>query len=89
MMSLGWQFQKLIALQQIAWQPQFILAHQEIEVSDSLLRGDRFNLLNSPFQLWLVNFKSSSELTISNCFPDDNYRRRATGYKYRLYNCNL
>ena len=89
MMSLGWQFQKSIAQQQIAWQPQFFLAHQEIEVSDSLLRGDRFNLLNSPFQLWLVNFKSSSELTIPNCFPDDNYQRRATGYKYRLYNCNL
>ena len=89
MMSLGWQFQKSIAQQQIAWQPQFFLAHRDIKIPDSSLIGDRLNLLNSPFQLWLVNFKSSSELTIPNCFPDDNYQRRATGYKYRLYNCNL
>ena len=87
-MSLGWQFQKLIAQQQISWQPQFFLAHREIATSDGFI-SDLFQLINRPFQLWLVNFSSASELTIPNCLPDNNYRRRATGYKYRLYNCNL
>ena len=87
-MSLGWQFQKSIAQQQIAWQPQFFLAHQTTASNEPILISN-FKLMSRPFQLWLVNFKSSSELVIPNCLPDDNYRRRATGYKYRLYNCNL
>ena len=88
MMSLGWQFQKLIAQQQIAWQPQFFLAHQTTASNEPIFISN-FKLMTRPFQLWLVNFKSSSELVIPDCFPDDNYQRRATGYKYRLYNCNL
>lgn len=89
MMSLGWQFQELIAQQQIAWQPQFFLAHQDRVTFDSSLIADNLKSITQPFQLWLVNFKSSSKPTISNCLPDANYSRRATGYKYRLYNCNL
>lgn len=89
MMSLGWQFQKLIAQRQIAWQPQFILAHQDIEVSNSSIINNSLKLINSPFQLWLVNLKSSSEIVIPDCIADENFQRRATGYKYRLYNCNL
>ena len=97
-MSLGWQFQTLIAQQRIAWQPQFFLAHQDRKTLDSSIisdraaprrERDRLKKIDSPFQLWSINFKSTSELIIPNCLPDENYSRRATGYKYRLYNCNL
>ncbi|VEP12757.1 conserved membrane hypothetical protein [Hyella patelloides LEGE 07179] len=89
MMSLGWQFQELINQQQIAWQPQFFLAHQEIATTDYPFLSEHLNSITHPFQLWLVNFSPTPELANSRCIPDQNYQRRATGYKYRLYSCNL
>lgn len=87
MMSLGWQFQELIKQQQIDWQPQFFLAHQGEINSDQILINN-LTSLTRPFQLWLVNFTPTPKLT-NNCISDENYQRRATGYKYTLYNCNL
>ena len=89
MMSLGWQFQKLIEQKKIAWQPQFLLSHQKVTVSDNSFLNDNINSIQNPYQLWLVNFSSTPDLTSSSCKIDENDWRRATGYKYRLYTCNL
>ena len=88
LMSLGWQFQKLIARKEIAWQPQFLLSHQGITVSNHSPLIGNLNSIQNPYQLWLVNFSPTPDLSNSSCI-DENYQRRATGYKYRLYTCNL
>jgi uncharacterized membrane protein len=89
MMSLAWQFQELMKQKKITWQPQFLLAHQEQKSPANSVLNLNLNSLARPFQLWLVNFSPTPKLANPNCIPNENYQRRATGYKYRLYNCNL
>jgi uncharacterized membrane protein len=89
MMSLAWQFQELIKQQQINWQPHFLLAHYREKPSANSILNLNLSSFKTPFQLWLVNFSPTPKLANSNCISDENYQRRATGYKYRLYNCNL
>lgn len=88
-MSLAWQFQELIKQKKITWQPQFLLAHHATKPEDNYTLKLNLNAIARPFQLWLVNFSPTPQLTDASCIPDENYQRRATGYKYRLYNCNL
>ena len=90
LMSLGWQFQQLINQQKIDWQPQFILDHQTTDTSSESQLKQNLLSVDKPFQLWSINYVSSSPLTIpAGCLSVPDYRGRATGYKYRLYECNL
>jgi uncharacterized membrane protein len=89
MMSLAWQFQELIKQQKINWQPHFLLAHYPEKLPANSVLNLNLSSLKRPFQLWLVNFSPTPKLANFNCILDENYQRRVTGYKYRLYNCNL
>ena len=90
MMSIAWQFQELLKQDKLTFQPQFLLAHQEGEaesMSDRILQ-EIISSLSRPFQLWLVNF-SASGLSEQNCLEDDQDKGRVTGYKYKLYHCEV
>lgn len=89
LMSLGWQFQKLIDQKQIDWQPSFFLDRQEIDSFDSFSLSNYLQSIDKPFQLWLINYSSSSKTKLPGCLANRDYHRRATGYKYRLYNCSV
>ncbi|WP_156114073.1 hypothetical protein [Myxosarcina sp. GI1] len=84
MMSIGWQFQKLLDREQIDWQPQFLLAHRET-ANAALERA--IVAMPRPFQLWLVNFSEAREIAARKCIDRDE-QYRATGYRYQLYQCN-
>jgi uncharacterized membrane protein len=88
-MSLAWQFQELIKQKKITWQPQFLLAHQATIPQNNFTLELNLNSIARPFQLWLVNFSPTPNLNNPHCIADENYQRRDTGYKYRLYMCSL
>ena len=87
LLSLAWQFNKLIKNKEINWQPLFLLDNHQAKkksrsVSKSLVSLER------PFQLWLINYTDDDEPKIKNCIANPNFIRRDTGYKYRLNQCN-
>ena len=84
LMSLGWQFKQAIDRREISWQPQFLLLNSDLKIS----LQEQIQQIEKPFQLWLINFSPSPDLSNTSCKPNPNYQRRTTGYKYRLYDCN-
>jgi uncharacterized membrane protein len=89
MMSLAWQFQEKIVNKTSNLQPQFLLAHNEINNPETAIDSLKNNLdrLNRPFQLWLVNFSAIEDLNVPNCSTDDRFKGKVTGYRYRMYFC--
>ena len=93
LMSLGWQFQKLVEQQEINWQPQFLLARDNNDATMTKYFKHQVKQLKQeleqPFQFWLINFSPDPDLSSTDCLPNKTYSGRETGYKYRLYECNI
>ncbi|MDJ0687127.1 MAG: hypothetical protein QNJ41_01320 [Xenococcaceae cyanobacterium MO_188.B32] len=89
MMSLAWQFQKLLNQDKLNFQPQFLLAHNDREdrlVATQVLYK-QLSKMPRPFQLWVVNFSAPIQLETQNCTTQEEHEYRATGYRYRMYSC--
>ena len=89
MMGLAWQFQQLLQKDKLNFKPQFLLAHNDRE-DESVATQVLYKALNKmprPFQLWVVNFSAPIQLETQNCTTQDEHKRKAKGYRYRLYSC--
>ena len=86
MMGLAWQLRQFIDLK-----PQFLLAHADMgdEQKATQILIDAISDIPRPFQLWLVNFSPSENIKDQGCETKDAEPRKAKGYRYRLYNCNI
>ena len=84
MMSLAWQLQQFFDLK-----PQFLLAHSDLENEQKATQIliDAISKIPRPFQLWLVNFSPSEDLKSQSCTTEDKKKRKASGYRYKLYTC--
>ena len=89
MMSIAWQFQQLFQKNKLNFKPQFLLAHnsREDESRATKILAQEVNKMPRPFQLWVVNFSVPMQLEKQNCTTQDERKRSATGYRYRLYSC--
>ena len=89
MMSLAWQFQQLLQKDRLDFKPQFLLAHSygEDESIATQVVEKAVDTMPRPFQLWVVNFSAPIQLETQNCTTQDERKRKATGYRYRLYSC--
>ena len=88
MMGIAWEW--LRQIEPNVTPPQFLLLHKnlnepEINVTDKF-RQQLANLPR-PLDIWVVNFSASTGLDSQNCVADLAYKRRVSGYRYRLYHC--
>ena len=68
--------------------PQFLLLHKEKDATvatQNLYRN--LDLLSRPVDLWLVNFSASEDLESHGCIANEDFKRKAPGYRYRLFHC--
>jgi len=74
MMGIAWEFNQKFPDKN----PKFILVNPE--------QKPNFNLPSSPpFELWLINFHSSIDL--SDCQPSELSSNYVTGYQYQKFLC--
>lgn len=88
MMGIAWEWLKQIDSK--VTQPKFILLHKkqntpEQDVTNSLRQ--QLAKLDRPFDIWVVNFSVPTGLKSQNCLADLDYKRRVSGYRYRLFHC--
>ncbi|MBH8553123.1 phospholipid carrier-dependent glycosyltransferase [Nostocaceae cyanobacterium CENA357] len=88
MMGLAWQFPHLPAKNL-----QFFLAHRDLEsknyTKSMQVFYEQLTKIPRPLDLWLVEFRTQVNLESQQCFPDDQYRKSAGEYSYKLYHCNV
>lgn len=98
MMGLAWEFTKMAR----AMEPleplesekflnsfQFLLAHkqEDAEIPTQTLQ-QVLAQLPRPLELWVVNFSAPTDrLDANHCIADPDFRRKTSGYYYRLYHC--
>ena len=91
MMGVAWEFQRLEKAGEPITAPQFFLAHREPDVRTyapaiaQLL--EQMNDFPRPFDLWLVDFHASVDLTSEGCQRDRQYQGVIGEYDYELYRC--
>ena len=100
MMGIAWEWQKQVSAHNGMMEteaenilsstsfPQFLLLHKEEDAnvaSENLYQN--LALYSRPFDIWLVNFSAPADLGQHNCNADENFKRKASGYSYRLYHC--
>ena len=90
MMGIAWEWQKVGAKgsSTLPVFPQFLLLHKDEDAnvaSENLYQN--LVLYSRPFDIWLVNFSAPADLEKHNCIADENFKRKASGYDYRLYHC--
>ena len=90
MMGIAWEWQKLGAKipSPLQGYPQFLLLHKD-EDANVATQNLHQNLASypRPFDIWLVNFSAPADLEQHSCNADANFKRKASGYYYRLYHC--
>jgi uncharacterized membrane protein len=89
MMSIAWEWQRLFNQGKLDFKPQFLLAHQETQdkFQAEKILYKTIQEINSLFQLWLVNFSTSSKIEEQKCSTEEGFKYKATGYRYSLYIC--
>ncbi len=83
-MGIGW----IASQKKSSFKPQFLIAHQN-QLNDPIATEtlrENINNINSPLDLWLVNFNAPVKL--NNCSLDDEKLPYVDGYNYQLYHCN-
>ena len=88
MMGIAWEWLKHIEPE--VTPPQFILLHKKVDEAESNVTDNfRQQLLKlpRPLDIWVVNFSAPTGLESQNCVADLEYKRRVSGYRYRLYHC--
>ncbi|MBE9169106.1 hypothetical protein IQ238_16810 [Pleurocapsales cyanobacterium LEGE 06147] len=95
MMGLAWEFEQIARrLEPLDSKVflnsfKFLLAHKEedAEIATQTLQKI-LTELPRPLELWVVNFSAPThQLGNYQCEADTNFKRRASGYYYRLYHC--
>jgi len=101
LMGLAWEFwHDRVSASSANGSPQFLLAHQTCNPKQTSCQQSvqvlqqNLNALPRPFDLWLVNFYTSSESALSNslqaqtCAADPKVDSGVHGYSYQLYHCS-
>lgn len=88
MMGIAWEW--LRQVEPNVTPPQFLLLHKNMNEPETNVT-DRFRQqlanLPRPLDIWVVNFSAPTGLVSQNCVADLAYKRRVSGYRYRLYHC--
>jgi len=88
MMGLAWEWSKTIASEIDI--PQFLLLPKIPNIPESEITNKfhtQLAKLSRPFDVWLVNFSAPTGLDDLNCPADLDYKRRVSGYRFRLLHC--
>ena len=68
--------------------PRFLLLHKDEDATVATRNLYRnLALLPHPLDIWLVNFAAPDHLEQNGCSADEYFKRKAPGYRYRLYHC--
>ena len=88
MMGIAWEWLKQIGFDMIP--PQFLLLHKQANLPEQNVTKSfhrQLAKLSRPLDIWVVNFSAPTGLETQNCQADLAYKRRVSGYRYRLYHC--
>lgn len=95
LMGLAWEFKRLSDRNNSetdrTTSAQFFLADRNPQTrtyTDAIARlQNTLTELPRPFELWLVDFRTTVDLEAQHCFRDRSYGSWAGEYKYKLYRC--
>ncbi|MEQ9484510.1 glycosyltransferase family 39 protein [Coleofasciculus sp. F4-SAH-05] len=95
LMGLAWEFKRLSDRKgsetDRTASAQFFLADRDPQTrtyTDAIARlQNTLTELPRPFDLWLVDFRTTVDLEAQHCFRDRSYGSWAGEYKYKLYRC--
>ena len=100
MMGIAWEWQKARSgfrgqeseistnSKKFPHTPRFLLLHKDEDATIATKNlYENLALLPRPLDIWLVNFAAPDNLEQNGCSADKNYKRKASGYRYRLYHC--
>ncbi|WP_144867246.1 glycosyltransferase family 39 protein [Hyella patelloides] len=88
MMGIAWEWLRKIKVEVI--QPQFLLLHKKPDTPEQNITNNfhqQLTQLPRPLDVWVVNFSAPTGLESQNCVADLAYKRRVSGYRYRLFHC--
>ena len=88
MMGLAWEWSKTALAESNA--PQFLLLPKIPNLPESEITKkfhQQLAKLSRPFDVWVVNFSAPTGLDELNCPADLDYKRRVSGYRFRLLHC--
>lgn len=88
MMGLAWEWSKAKGSEIDS--PQFLLLPKITNVSETEITKkfhQQLAKLTRPFDVWVVNFSAPTGLDELNCPADLEYKRRVSGYRFRLLHC--
>ena len=89
MMGIAWEWLRQINKE--VTPPQFLLLHKELGQPETNVTNNfrqQLDRLPRPLDVWVVNFSAPTGLEKQNCVADLDYKRRVSGYRYRLYHCS-
>ncbi|MEQ8975048.1 MAG: hypothetical protein RIE73_32270 [Coleofasciculus sp. C1-SOL-03] len=97
LMGLAWDFQRLSERKDAQTDrivsAQFFLADRDPQTrtyTDAIaVFQNTLTALPRPFDLWLVDFRTTVDLEAQHCFRDRSYGSWAGEYKYKLYRCRV
>ena len=97
LMGLAWEFKRLSDRNNSetdrTTSAQFFLADRDPQTqtyTDAIARlQNTLTELPRPFDLWLVDFRTTVDLEAQHCFRDRSYGSWAGEYKYKLYRCQV
>ena len=87
MMGIAWEW---LRVRSQVKPPQFLLLHKKADEPESKVTDNfrqQLATLPRPLDVWVVNFSAPTGLESQNCVADLAYKRRVSGYRYRLYHC--
>ena len=88
MMGIAWEWLKQTNVDTNP--PQFLLLHKQANLPEQNVTKSfhqQLAKLSRPLDIWVVNFSAPTGLESQNCRADLAYKRRVSGYRYRLYHC--
>ena len=88
MMGLAWEWSKNTSDEMDS--PQFLLLPKIPNIPDAEITKKfhtQLAKLTRPFDVWVVNFSAPTGQDDLNCPADLDYKRRVSGYRFRLLHC--
>jgi uncharacterized membrane protein len=89
LMNVAWELKQRVPNLSSDQAPRFLLAHKEQDAQVATQTLQRaIAQFPRPFDLWLLNFSAPQAVESQNCFLVPEYKRKVSGYHYRLYRCH-
>jgi uncharacterized membrane protein len=89
LMNIAWELKRRVPNLSSDQAPRFLLAHKEQDAQVATQTLQRaIAQFPRPFDLWLLNFSAPQTVESQNCFLAPEYKRKVSGYHYRLYRCH-